>query len=109
MLGLSPSAIGLFFLAIIAQTIGISFIPRSQGFTNIGGTLALVAMYVITLAAVAQLIHRGVNLSVLIPLVSAFGPLTAIAIGVLLYGEDAQPQKIIMLVSACGLIGFASR
>jgi len=109
MLGFSPSSIGLFLLAIIAQTIGISFFPKSQGFTNLGGTFALVGMYVITLAAIAQLIHRGANLSVLIPLMSAAGPLAAIAIGVMLYGEDAQPQKIIMLVAACGLIGFASR
>ncbi len=109
MLGLPLSAVGLFLLAVIAQTIGLAFLPKTQGFTHFGYTITLLGMFAITLGALAQLIHRGFNLSVLIPLMSAVGPLSAIVIGVLLYGESAQPQKIMLLVAACGLIGFASR
>lgn len=109
MVGIPLNAIVLFALAVVSQTIGLYLLPKTMGYTHAGYSIAQLAMFGITLAALAQLIYRGVNLSVLIPLMSAVGPLTAIAIGILIYGEGAAPQKIALLIGACVLIGFASR
>jgi hypothetical protein len=56
----------------------------------------------------ARLVHGGVNLSILAPIMAAIVPLGAIATGILIYGEPAPVIRVGLLVSACALIGVAS-
>jgi hypothetical protein len=55
-----------------------------------------------------HLIHLGVPLSGLVPLLAATVLFVTIFGGLFLYSEAASITKIAMLVSACGLVGFAS-
>jgi hypothetical protein len=57
----------------------------------------------------ARLLNNGVNLSMLIPLMSTAMPLASIAMGVLWFGDTLSVPKLAVLLAACGLIGFASK
>jgi hypothetical protein len=46
---------------------------------------------------------------VLIPLNSTAVPLASIAMGVLLFGDTPSVPKLALLLTACGLIGFATK
>jgi multidrug transporter EmrE-like cation transporter len=107
--GLSWGMIAIFLLSVSCQIIGIGLLPKTQGYTHIGFSMTQLAFYGIAFAALAQLIKRGGNLSILVPLMSAVTPLAAIVIGVLLYGENATPAKIGLLLVSCVTIAAASR
>jgi multidrug transporter EmrE-like cation transporter len=66
-------------------------------------------MFVLSVGLLSRVLSTGVNLSVLVPLMSAVTPLASIAIGVLLYGEAASLPKVFALFAACALIGVAAR
>lgn len=109
MAGLSATVILTFLVVVIAQTIGISILPKTQGFTNIGYALGAAAAFILSLAAMARLIQSGVNLGILIPLMASTIPLASVVIGIFVYGESASLPKVGLLVVACILVGVASR
>jgi multidrug transporter EmrE-like cation transporter len=98
----------MFFGSIAAQIFGISMLPLTKGLTVPLPTLAAACGFLIGVGLLARLSHSGVNLSTLIPLMSTVIPLASIALGILIYGESVSITKLMMLVSACALIGFAS-
>jgi multidrug transporter EmrE-like cation transporter len=98
----------MFAASAVLQLIGLIMLPLTKGFTEPMPTLGAALSFLVGIGLLARLIHSGVNLSALIPLLAATVPLATIAFGVLVYGESASLLKITMLVSACGLIGFAS-
>ena len=55
-----------------------------------------------------RLLSAGVNLSLIVPLLSAGAPLGSIAVATLAYGEPASLAKIATLIVACLLIGAAN-
>lgn len=99
---------GLFFGSVIAQAGAVFFLPMSKGATAFLPTLGLVTCFSIFSILLARLLTAGVSLSILIPLMSALGPLSGIVIGTLVYGEAASFGKIGMLLAACGLIVLAN-
>jgi hypothetical protein len=56
----------------------------------------------------SYVIKEGMPLSLLVPTIAAGMPLASIAIGVIFYAEPVSPTKLLMLGSACALVGFAS-
>jgi quaternary ammonium compound-resistance protein SugE len=101
--------IALFVAALISQMIAVILFPRTNGFTHPSATVACVTVLVFSAWMLARLVHGGVSLGVLFPLMAAIVPLGAVVVGIVLYGEGSSFPKVAMLVIACGLVGLASR
>ena len=99
----------LSFLLSIAMQIGmISLLPASSGYTKPLPTLCCIFLINISIWLLARIVASGVQLSILIPLSATLTPLAAIGIGIFVYGEPAPVLKMILLLSAAGLIGWSS-
>ena len=61
-------AIAPFAAAFVAQMVGVVLLPRTSGFTNIPATVSCIAVAVFSLWMVARIVHSGVNLGILFPL-----------------------------------------
>jgi len=107
MQGLSLSTIAMFSASVILQVIGISIMPMTKGLTELGYTIAFAACYVVAIGLLARITHAGVNISLLIPLVTAVIPLCAVAVGIFVYGDPASPVRVALLVGACLMAGAA--
>ena len=107
--GLTWAMLIAFAVAVVTQIVGIGLLAKTAGFTNIGYSAAVVALYGISLAAMARLVNDGAPLGVLIPIMATVIPLASIAIGVAAHGESASPVKVGLLVLACAIIGTAAR
>jgi multidrug transporter EmrE-like cation transporter len=99
----------LFVLICIAQIIGGAVLPKTNGFTDPGWTVACLTIYSFSFWLMALMIKLGIPLSSLVPLMSAVIPLSLIGVGVVMFGESASIAKIGMLVTACLLVGVASK
>ena len=108
MSNLLSSVVFMFAVSIVFQVFGIAMLPLTKGLTQPMPTLGLAVGFLVGIGLMARLIHSGVSLSMLIPIMAATVPLASIVLGVVVYGEVASLAKITMLVTACGLIGFAS-
>lgn len=93
---------------ISTEALAASLLPRTAAFTNLYWTLACLGTYFISFWALAYFIHTGVPLGIIIPMMASSVPLATIAVGVIFYKESASVLKIVLLCSACGLIGIAS-
>lgn len=91
-----------------AHVIGAFLLPQSKGFTVLLPSLAVAASFLTGVVLLSRLIYSGVNLSVVIPLVSAAVPLFSILFGVVVYGDTASLAKIILLIAACFGVFVAS-
>ena len=98
----------LFVIAIVLQIAAASLLPATKGFTALIPTAACLVMFGVSFWMMARLMHGGVNLSIIAPIMAAIVPLGAIATGIFIYGEPAPAMRVGLLVSACALIGFAS-
>lgn len=108
MQSLTLTTILMFFGSVVLQIFGIAMLPQTKGLTVPLPTLGAAVGFVGGIALLARLAHSGVNLSILIPLMSTVIPLASIGLGVFLYGESVSMLKLAMLLAACGLIGAAS-
>ena len=108
MSNLSSSVVFMFAVSVVFQVFGIAMLPLTKGLTQPMPTLGLAVGFLVGIGLMARLIHSGVSLTMLIPILAATVPLASVALGVLVFGESASLPKIAMLVTACGLIGFAS-
>jgi multidrug transporter EmrE-like cation transporter len=100
--------VGLFLFITLTQILAISLIPRTAAFTDPYWTIACLSVYLVSLWTLSYMIHTGMQLSLLIPILSAIVPLATIAIGVIFYKEAASLYKVVLLCAACGMIGVAS-
>jgi multidrug transporter EmrE-like cation transporter len=98
-----------FTISVAAQLLGTAMLPLTQGLTRPVPTLVGALGFLIGTGLMARLVNSGINLSVLVPLVSAAVPLASIAMGVLLFGDTPSVPKLALLLAACGLIGFATK
>jgi small multidrug resistance pump len=98
-----------FTISVAAQLLGTAMLPLTKGLTRPVPTLVGALGFLIGTGLMARLVNNGVNLSVLVPLVSAAVPLASIAMGVLLFGDTPSVPKLALLLAACGLIGFATK
>jgi|HubBroStandDraft_6_1064221.scaffolds.fasta_scaffold1902178_1 multidrug transporter EmrE-like cation transporter len=108
MRGVPLTTVGLFGAAVVAQVISISVLPRTLGFTNLTYTLVCLIAFDLSLWICARLFVSGVSLGVLIPTMSALVPLASILVGIVAYHELASIPRLVLLVTACGLIGVAA-
>ena len=108
MLKISLSGGLMFLLAIAGQVIGASFLPATKGFTHATYTFACVGGFVVALFCMARLIASGIDLSMVVPVMTCSVPLGILAVAFLYYGEPASISKVALLVTAVGLIGVAS-
>jgi len=99
---------GLFLGSVCAQAGALFLLPMSKGATALLPTLGLMICFCIFSILLSRLITAGVSLSILVPLMSALGPLSGIAIGTLAYGEAASLGTVGMLLAACGLVVLAN-
>jgi multidrug transporter EmrE-like cation transporter len=108
-MAISSEAVITFIVVLASQLVGLGLLPKTQGYTNLGYSLASLAAYTVSFVAMARLIRSGTGLAILIPALAATIPLVSVAIGVLAYGESASLPKVGILLAACALIGVASR
>jgi multidrug transporter EmrE-like cation transporter len=105
---MSVTNIATFAIAVLTQLAAIALLPRTNGFTQLAPTLLCSALFVIGIGALARLAHAGVELGILIPMMSAVIPLVTIVIGVVVYGESTSPVKLALLGLSCVLVGIAA-
>lgn len=106
--GLPLNSILVFILLVITQVAATSLLPRTAGFTNLYWTVGCLGIFALSYWCLAQMIHRGMPLSLLIPILAAVVPLAMIGVGPVLYKEAASAAKIALLCLACATIGLAS-
>ena len=109
MFGIAPVTVITFAVVLTSQLVGVALLPKTQGYTHVGYSLAQLSMFAVSFAAMARLIRSGVDLGILIPLLSTAMPLASVGIGILLYGESASPGRVALLVVACVLVGIAAK
>lgn len=109
MKSLSLETILLFSAATLFQLAAVLLLPAAKGMGLNWPTLGVALGYAIGVTCMARLIISGVDLSLLIPLITVAIMLSAVAAGVVLYGDKASLPKVAMLVVAAGLVGVASR
>ncbi len=100
--------LAIFTIVLFTQILAISTLPRTEGFMSFSWTSLCLGLYFLSFWGLAHMIHKGLPLSLLVPMLAALVPLATIAIGVIFYKESASLLKILMLSLACGLIGAAS-
>jgi multidrug transporter EmrE-like cation transporter len=108
MAAMSPLVIAMIVVSIVAQIVGVALLPRTIGLTDPLNTLLCALCYVVGIGLLARIVHAGVELGIVMPILAAAVPLAAMVLGVVLYGESAAPLKIGLLVSACVAIGVAA-
>jgi hypothetical protein len=105
---ISPS-VGLMLLGSIgAQVLGVFLLPMTRGLTEPLPTLAAAMAFLFGIGLMARIVHAGVDLSSLLPIIAATLPLGGIAVGILVYGDTASLAKVAVLVAACLLVGVAN-
>ena len=105
---LTFTSIGLFAFLLVTQILGASLLPRTAGFTDLYWTAACLATYLVSLWSFAYILHSGMPLSTLIPILAATVPLATIFVGIIFYKETASVTKIVILCSTCVAVGVAS-
>jgi len=95
-------------IATLSQIYAAYLLPLTRGLTSIPSTIAAVVAVLITMGLMARIVHAGVNLGLLVPVMSSTVPICAIVMGILFYGETASPMKIGALLGACLLIAVAN-
>jgi small multidrug resistance pump len=105
----SLPVIGGFAATLIAQFVGLAVIPATRGFTAILPTIICIVSFVIGLGIMARLVHSGIDLSILTPIVTVSLQIFILVVGITIYGESASLGKIILLLCAAVMIGAATR
>jgi len=104
----NPTIIAMLLGSVALQVTGISFMSLSKGFTVPQWSLLSVLGFAAGIWLMGRVSASGVGVSTIIPVVSALIPLVSIVVGMTLLHETASITKIILLVSAAGLAGYAS-
>jgi multidrug transporter EmrE-like cation transporter len=105
---LSWNVVWMFTTSVAAQLVAISLLPQTRGFTNLLPTIACGAAFLVGIGMVAKMVHSGLPVGILMPLLAAIVPLGGIVIGVLLFGEPTTVARMSLLVFACVLVGAAA-
>jgi small multidrug resistance pump len=104
----SVLSISFFAVAVFTQVAAVALLPRTQGFTQPLWTGLCCVLFLVGVGALARLSYRGVELGILIPIMSVFVPLATILAGIVFYGESTSPVKLSLLGVSCILIGIAA-
>lgn len=105
---LTATQIFAFLYATATQIVGVSLLVKTRGFTQVGYTIAAIAVLISSFFALSWLLANGAKLNILLPVLAATVPLCSILVGVFFFGETASWLKIALLIGACGMIGLAA-
>lgn len=105
---LTTPTIATFLGSLTFQFIGLALLPITRGFTAPWQTFLCLLAFLIGLTCSARLIHNGVELSLLAPLLTVLLQVLALIVGIAVYGESASFAKIGLVVLSALLIGVAS-
>jgi len=100
--------VAMLFGSVVFQVVGITFMGLSQGYTIARWSIASAMFFCLGIWLMGRVSGSGVGVSVVIPIVSAAIPLISIVVGLTLFHEPASPLKIVLLVAAASLAGYAS-
>jgi quaternary ammonium compound-resistance protein SugE len=106
--GIPVGMVVLVVLVVITQVIGGTLLPRTEGFRNVGWTLACMGTYTVSIGMLAETIRQGAALSLIMPVLAALVPLATIVVAVMFLGEQASWLRLGILSGACVLIGVAA-
>jgi quaternary ammonium compound-resistance protein SugE len=93
---------------VLTQIAGASLLVKTEGFRNLAWTLGCLAIYAVSLYALAETIRQGMALSLVMPILAAVVPLATIAVAVVVFKEQASWMRLGLLSAACLLVGFAA-
>jgi len=95
-------------LSALAQIAGASILPMTRGLNQVTVTVICALCFLTGLGIMSRLIYSGVNLTFVVPLMSALVPMGCVLVATLLYTEPVSIAKISILILACVLIGIAN-
>lgn len=108
MVSVTPVSTLMFVGSIVGQVAGVALLPKTDGLTQPMYTAFCAICFAVGIGFLARLSYAGVQLGILIPLISATLPLASIALGIFAYGEIFSPLKVSLLLGACAAIGVAA-
>lgn len=94
---------------MLFQFAGLALIPATRGFTAPWPTFACIAAFLVGIGVSARLVHGGVDLSIITPLMTVALQLLVLIVSITIYQEHASAAKIVLLVGAALMIGAATR
>lgn len=109
MQALTLPIIGGFLLSMLSQFAGLALIPATRGFTAPLPTAACIAAFLLGIGVSARLVHNGVELSIITPLMTVALQLLVLVVATTVYHESASFLRIGVLVSAALMVGAATR
>lgn len=101
--------IGGFLLSMLSQFAGLALIPATRGFTAPVPTAACIAAFLLGIGISARLVHNGVELSIITPLMTVALQLLVLVVATTVYHESASLLRVGMLISAALMVGAATR
>lgn len=108
MQAISPLVIGMFLLSTALQAVSWSLLPMTSGFTKFGPSAIFVLLFTFGVWLMGRVSASGIPLSILIPVTATIVPLITVIVGITIYHEPASLMRLMLLIFACGVIGFAS-
>jgi len=99
-----PTILAMFFASLITQAAALNLLAYTKGLTATLPTIGMFLFFGVGLGLMSRIVHTGVNVSTIVPLMATIIPLSTIVYGAAFLGESASPLKLALLVSACGLV-----
>jgi quaternary ammonium compound-resistance protein SugE len=93
---------------VALQVISAIFLPRTNGFSNLGWTFLVLISIFAAFWCISQLLRQGAALSIISPLMAASVPFIIIILARLSLGETASLLKLSLLALSCVIVGAAS-
>ncbi|MBA4089643.1 MAG: hypothetical protein C0494_03480 [Sphingobium sp.] len=104
---MTAGTMALFVAATLFQLAGASILPATRGMTAPWHSLAVFACYAIGLICMARLVVSGVNLSLLIPIITLAIIIGSVVVGLAIYGDSPSPMKLAWLAGAVICMGLS--
>ncbi|MDR7154033.1 multidrug transporter EmrE-like cation transporter [Sphingobium xenophagum] len=106
---LTGATLGLFLAATLFQLLGASLLPITRGMTMIWPSAAVFVCYAVGLICMARLVVSGVNLSLLIPIITLAIIVGSVIVGISVYGDSPSLTKLAWLGGAIFCMGVSFR
>ena len=101
-------AIAMVAFVTVTQVIGASMLVKTTGFRDPMWTAACLAVYAVSLFALAETIRQGMALSLAMPILAALVPLATIMVAVVVLRENVSWLRLGLLSGACVMVGVAA-
>lgn len=109
MAGMTGATFALFVAATLFQLLGACLLPATRGMTAPLPGAAVFICYAIGIVCMARLSVSGVNLGVLIPIITLAIIIGSIIVGITVYGDNPSMAKAGLLTVAVLCMGLSFR